>query len=54
MGRFTLRDEGKISGEGDRTRLQCSAVVCMETFKDFQQMGRFTLRDEGKISGEGG
>ena len=55
MGRFTLRDEGKISGGGGgRTRLQCSAVVCMETFKDFQQMGRFTLRDEGKISGEGG
>lgn len=22
-------------------------MICLETFKDFQQMGRFTLRDEG-------
>ena len=44
----------RYRGEGGRTRLQCSAVVCMETFKDFQQVGRFTLRDEGKIITEVG
>ena len=54
MGRFTLRDEGKISGVGGVGHDYNVQVVCMETFKDFQQMGRFTLRDEGKISGEGG
>jgi peptide chain release factor subunit 3 len=29
-------------------RLELSAVVCAESFKDHPQLGRFTLRDEGK------
>jgi len=30
-------------------RLECSGgLICMEEFKQFQQMGRFTLRDEEK------
>jgi len=29
-------------------RFQSEDIICMETFKDHQQLGRFTLRDEGK------
>lgn len=28
-------------------RLECSGILCMETFKKFPQIGRFILRDEG-------
>ncbi|WRT69295.1 uncharacterized protein IL334_006279 [Kwoniella shivajii] len=28
--------------------LECSAPICIETYKEFKQLGRFSLRDEGK------
>jgi len=40
--RFIKQDQIAI------VRFQCEDVICMETFKDYQQLGRFTLRDEGK------
>ncbi|RWS12008.1 Eukaryotic peptide chain release factor GTP-binding subunit ERF3A-like protein [Dinothrombium tinctorium] len=41
--RFVKQDQLAIM------RLECvGGLICMETFKEFQQMGRFTLRDEGK------
>ena len=39
--RFIKQDQIAI------VRFQCEDVICMETFKDYQQLGRFTLRDEG-------
>ena len=40
--RFIKQDQIAI------VRFQSEDVICMETFKDHQQLGRFTLRDEGK------
>lgn len=40
--RFIKQDQIAI------VRFQSEDVICMETFKDYQQLGRFTLRDEGK------
>ncbi|PRD19796.1 UNVERIFIED_CONTAM: Gspt1, partial [Trichonephila clavipes] len=40
--RFVKQDQIAIM------RLECSGVICLESFKDFPQMGRFTLRDEGR------
>lgn len=41
-------------GQAGIMRFECAdGVVCMETFKDSQQLGRFTLRDEGKTIGFG-
>lgn len=40
--RFIKQDQIAI------VRFIAEDVICMETFKDYQQLGRFTLRDEGK------
>ncbi len=40
--RFIKQDQTAIC------RFRSEDVICMETFKDYQQLGRFTLRDEGK------
>jgi len=29
-------------------KIETSAPVCVEPYKDYPQLGRFTLRDEGK------
>ncbi|CAG8771044.1 10046_t:CDS:2, partial [Acaulospora colombiana] len=29
-------------------KIETSASICLETYKDYPQLGRFTLRDEGK------
>ena len=29
-------------------RIETTALVCVEPYKDYPQLGRFTLRDEGK------
>jgi len=40
--RFVKQDQVAIM------RIECSGVICLESFKLFAQMGRFTLRDENK------
>ena len=29
-------------------RIECSQMICLETFEDHPQLGRFTIRDEGR------
>jgi peptide chain release factor subunit 3 len=29
-------------------RIECSRLLCCETFADYPQLGRFTIRDEAK------
>jgi peptide chain release factor subunit 3 len=29
-------------------KVETTAPICLETYKDYPQLGRFTLRDEGK------
>lgn len=31
-------------------RIECSGLICMESFKVMPQLGRFTLRDESKCT----
>uniref|UniRef100_A0A336MN79 CSON003187 protein n=1 Tax=Culicoides sonorensis TaxID=179676 RepID=A0A336MN79_CULSO len=40
--RFVKQDQVAIM------RIECSGLICLESFKLFPQMGRFTLRDENK------
>lgn len=42
--RFVKQDQVAIM------RIECSGVICLESFKIFPQMGRFTLRDESKLN----
>lgn len=39
--RFVKQDQVAIM------RLETTGVICMELFKNYNQLGRFTLRDEG-------
>lgn len=29
-------------------KVETTAPICLETYKEYPQLGRFTLRDEGK------
>ncbi|KAI8799439.1 P-loop containing nucleoside triphosphate hydrolase protein [Cladochytrium replicatum] len=44
------RHPPKFLKQGDKAvvQLDTSQAVCLEPFKEFEQLGRFTLRDEGK------
>lgn len=41
--RFVKQDQVAIM------RIECSGLICMESFKVMPQLGRFTLRDESKF-----